>query len=225
MTKSKVRFWTGVFGIAGFIIFLAALPLYFLGPPAVLPQNAAFTSYVTSTNTYTITRAAIADPLLLCCFLIFLAGLRYLVREANPDYEWVSTVIISAGLLYIALQLVGDALQAAAALDTVVGANPSVVRALFEASAPLYSAVGLIPEAFLLAFAGYATVATRLLPRWTGWFAYVGAIIALVAAPTIYLGFSGLVYQGVGVITAFAQFWSPLWVLMASVIMLRKKDS
>lgn len=224
MNELKVRLWTGVFGIAGFIIFLAALPLYFLGPAAVLPQDAAFTGYVTSTNIYTVTRATIADPLLLCCFLIFLAGLRYLVREANADYEWVSTVVFGAGMLYIALQLVGDALQAAGALDTLVGANPSIVRALFEASAPLYSAVGLIPEAFFLFFAGYATVATRLVPRWIGWFAYVGAAIALVAAPTIYLGFGGLVYQGFGVITAFAQFWSPLWALLASVILVRKKD-
>jgi len=223
MTGPNVRFWTGVFGIAGFIIFLAALPLYFLGPAAVLPKDANFTSYVTSTNTYTVTRAAIADPLLLCCFLIFLAGLRHLVREANPDYEWVSTAIFGAGLLYIALQLAGDALQAAGALDTLVGPNQSVVRALFEASAPFYSAVGLIPEAFFLAFAGYATVATRVLPKGTGWFAYAGAVIALAATPTIYLGFSGLIYQGAGVITAFAQFWSPLWTLIASLVIIRKK--
>jgi len=225
MTESKVRLWTGAFGIAGFIVFLAALPLYFLGPAAVGPQDAAFASYVTNTSTYTVARATIADPLLLCCFLVFLAGLRHLIREANTDYEWVSTAVFGAGLLYIALLLVGDALQAAGALDTMVGANSSVVRALFEASAPFYSAVGLIPEAFFLAFAGYATVAARLLPRGTGWFAYAGAVIALAAAPTIFSGFSGLIYQGAGVIIAFAQFWSPLWALIASIALVRKKDS
>ena len=53
-------------------------------------------------------------------FLVFLAGFRHITRQARPDHEWVSSLVFGAGLLVIALELVGDGLQAAAALDTVL---------------------------------------------------------------------------------------------------------
>src|SRR5271157_1746591 len=226
MTDQRVRRWTATFGIAGFVVFLAAMPLYFLGPPAVMPQDAGFTDYVTKTSGYIVARAGLADPLLISCFLVFLAGYRHLVRQARSDYEWVSTLVFGAGLLYIALQLVGDALQAAGALAATSRADPSTVRALFEGSAPLYSAVGLIPEAFFMAFAGYATVATGVLPKWTGWVAYVGAVIVFADAPAIYMGFNGLIYSGAaGLVAAVAEFWAPLWALLASISLIRKPRS
>jgi hypothetical protein len=224
-SAQKVRRWTGVFGIAGIVVFLAAMPLYFLGPSAVLPQASGFTDFVTKTNVFIVTRTTLADPLIFCCFLVFMAGFRQLIREANSDYEWVSTFVFGAGLLFIATQLVADALQGAGALDTFVGANPLAVRALFEGSAPLFSACGLIPEAFFLAFAGYATFATRLLPKWAGWVAIVGAVIVFADAPTIYLGFSGLIYSGVaGFFAAIAEFWAPIWILIASILLMQKRE-
>lgn len=225
MSEGKVRRWTAAFGIAGFIVFLAAMPLYFLGPPAIMPQDAGFIDYVTKTSSYIVARAGLADPLLISCFLVFLAGYRYLIKQARSDYEWVSTLVFGAGLLYVALQLVGDALQAAGALAATTGADPSVVRALFEGSAPLYSAVGLIPEAFMLAFVGYTTIATGIVPRWTGWVAYVGAVIVLADAPAIYMGFNGLIYSGaIGLVAAGAEFWAPLWALLASISLIRRRE-
>jgi hypothetical protein len=35
MNDSKVRSFAGAFGLASFIVFLAALPLYFVGPQPV----------------------------------------------------------------------------------------------------------------------------------------------------------------------------------------------
>jgi hypothetical protein len=222
MTELKVRRWAGLFGITAFIVFLAALPLYFSGPPVVLPQDAAFAGFVTQTNMFIITRATIADPIIFSCFFVFLAGLGHLIKEARSDYEWISTLIFGTGLLYITLQLVGDALQGAGALDTVAGADQTAVRALFEGSVPLYSSVGLIPEAFFLAFAGYAILATRVLPKWTGWMAYVGAVITFADAPTIYFGFGGLTFGVLALIAAIAEFWLPVWFLPASIMLLRK---
>jgi hypothetical protein len=74
MSDQKMRRWTGAFGIAGFVVFVAATPLYFLSPPQVLPQDAGFTNYVTQTSTQVVTRATLADPLIISCFLVFIAG-------------------------------------------------------------------------------------------------------------------------------------------------------
>ena len=124
MSDQKVRRWTAAFGLAAFVIFLAALPLYFIGPPSVLPQDPGFASYVAKSSSLILTRATLADPLLISCLLVFLARFRYLIRQARPDFEWISTFIFGAGLLYITLQLVADAFQGAGALDAAAGADP-----------------------------------------------------------------------------------------------------
>ena len=190
MNDLKVRRWAGAFGVAGFVLFLVALPLYFIGPQPVarLEDTVQFSDSVTRASTLILTRATLADPLIMACLLVFLAGFSHLIRQARPDYEWVGTLVFGAGLVVITLELAGDALQGGAALDTSVKADPTVVRGLLEGSFVFYGAIGLIMSALLLASAGYATLATGVLPRWTGWVAYAAAIVNLMAAPSIYWG-------------------------------------
>ena len=112
-------------------MFLIALPLYYLaGPEPRIEDTAATSAFVTRASTFILARATLADPLIMIGFLVFLAGFRHTIRLARPDHEWVSTLVFGAGLVVITLELVGDALQAAAALDTVVKAEPAVVRGL-----------------------------------------------------------------------------------------------
>ena len=223
MNDLKVRRWAGVFGVAGFSIFLLALPLYFLGPQpmARLEDSIQFTDSVSKVSTFILTRATLADPLIMACLLVFLAGFRRLIRQARPDDEWISMLVFGVGLVVITLELAGDALQGGAALDTSVKADSSVVRGLMEGSFAFYGAIGLIMSALLLASAGYATLATGVLPRWTGWMAYVGATINLAAAPSIFGGtdYTGF-YTASGYVTFIAQGAMVLWFLIASVSML-----
>ena len=64
MNDQKIRHWAGGFGIAGFVVFLAALPLYFVGvgPGAPLENAAQFTDLIARTNTFILIRTALADP-------------------------------------------------------------------------------------------------------------------------------------------------------------------
>ena len=127
----SVRRWAGGFGVAGFVVFLAALPLYFVGvgPAAQLQDTAQYSDLVTRTNTFILIRTALADPLIMVGLLVFLAGFRHIVRETRQDFEWIAALVFGVGMVVIALALVGDGLQAGAALDTWVKADPTVVRA------------------------------------------------------------------------------------------------
>ena len=69
-------------------------------------------------------------------------------------------LVFGAGPVVITPELIGDALQAAAALDTVVKAEPAVVGGLIEASVPFFGAVELLISALFLSSAAYATLAT-----------------------------------------------------------------
>ncbi len=180
MSDLTVRRWAGAFGVAGFGVFFVALPLYFIGMTnAPLEDAERFSDYVTSVNTSILIRTSLADPLIFVGLLVFLAGFRHLIRQARQEYEWLATLVFAVGVVVITLELVGDGLEAGAALDTVAKADPTVVRGLMEASFPMYGAIGLIMSALLLASAGYATLATDVLPRWSGWFAYGAAIANL----------------------------------------------
>jgi len=227
MNDLKVRRWTGAFGVAGFVVFLVALPLYFLGPQpmARLEDTVQFSDSVSRASTFILTRATLADPLIMTCLLVFLAGFRRLIRQARPDYEWASMLVFGAGLVVLTLELAGDALQGGAALDTSVKADPTVVRGLWEGSFVFYGAIGLIMSALLLASAGYAILGTSVLPRWTGWVAYASAVVNLVAAPSIFGGtdYTGF-YTASGYVTFIGQGAMVIWFLIASVSMLVVKQ-
>jgi hypothetical protein len=208
---------TGTAGVAGFVIFLAALPLYFAGPQPMgrLEKALQFAASVREARNLILARATVADPLIMACLLAFLAGFVNLIRKARPDLAWVSDLVWGAGVVVIALELAGDA------LDTSVKANPTVVRGLWEGSIVFYGVIGLILSALLLAAAAYATLATGLLPRWVGRLALVCAAVNLAAAPSIFGGTNVTsFYSANGYVTFLAQGALLLWFFIASVALI-----
>ncbi|MGZ6314805.1 MAG: hypothetical protein ACXWNI_04165 [Candidatus Limnocylindrales bacterium] len=180
-SRPNVARWAGAFGLAAVVVFLLATPLYFIGPaqPAGATDGGTLADFLTKTSAQVLTRTTIADPIIIGCFLVFLAGLRHLIRQARPDYEWLATIVFALGVALSTLQLVADGLQGGAALDASTRAEPMVVRGLFEASYVFYGSIGLIIAAIPLASAGSAILATAALPRWIGWLALGGAVVAL----------------------------------------------
>ena len=79
-------------------------------------------------------------------------------------------------IVYAILLLAGSLIGLASFANA---AEPAVVRGLVEASFPFFGAVGLLMSALFLSSAGYATLATGALPRWTGWVAYGAAVANL----------------------------------------------
>ncbi len=81
--------------------------------------------------------------------------------------------------------------------------------------------MGLIIMAMFMASAGYAILATRVLPRWLGWVACVSAIGNLVAVPAIYAGAnaSGF-YTADGLVSLLSELPFLIWALATSISML-----
>jgi hypothetical protein len=226
MSDRNVLRWTGAFGIAAFFLILAAQPLWLVsGTAPRLDDTTVFTSFVTKNHAIILSRS-LADALIIVCFLVFLAGFCHLIRLARAQFEWAASLIFASGLVWAILVLLGDTLCAAAALDTSGKADPAAVRALWEASIPAFGAVGLILGALFLASAGFAILATRALPRWTGWLAFVGALANLVAAPSIYAGsnVSGF-YTADGLITLIGLLPLLIWLFIVGIFMVAKRKA
>jgi hypothetical protein len=92
--------------------------------------------------------------------------------------------------VWIGVTLVANGLEGAATLDTLGGnADPSAVRALIEGTLLIYNgSIAFAITGLFLGAAGYATFATGVLPRWTGWVAYVGTALSATSVPAMYGG-------------------------------------
>jgi uncharacterized protein DUF4386 len=222
MSDPELRRWTGAFGAASGALLLVLLVLYFfVGTSPRAEDVAKFTAYVSMHNSLLLT-ITLLYTLSGACFLVFLAGFRHLIRESKPDFGSVSVLVFAAGVVNTTVGLVGLNFIAGAALDTVNHKpDPSVVSALGEASTPAVGAVGLIMLALFLASAGYATMGTGVLPRWTGWVAYAAATISLVSVPSIYAG-SGPTdfYTADGYVVELGVLFYLIWLLIAGISLL-----
>lgn len=188
MSDLNLRRWTGAFGLASATLIVTVLVIYIaIGTPPRLEDTAKFSDYVTKNHNPLLT-IALLDTLNVACFLIFLTGLRHLIRQARADYEWASMLVFGVGLVLGTLTLVFDALIGGSALDTVGKADPAAVRGLTEGGALLAGSLGSIIAALFLASAGYAILATGVLPELAGWAGFAAAFLNLVTVPAIYGG-------------------------------------
>jgi hypothetical protein len=124
-----------------------------------------------------------------------------------------------------------EALAGGTALDTFNKPDPTVVRALTEASLAITDFMFILTALFLAAVS-YAILATRALPRWTGWVGLGVAVLSLVAVPAIFGGndfmeavvagvtASGGVYVYVNDVRGLAYIG---WLLIVGISMMRVK--
>jgi hypothetical protein len=227
MSDLSVQRLTGAFGVASGILILVGFAIEVPTLPLPRPEDAAnFTQYMIRNNGLVLT-ISLVYTLSAACFVVFLAGLRHLIRRAKPDYEWVSALVFGAGLVYTVLLLVGFTFDMGAGLDTVNSkADPTVVRALFEGGLPAFGAIGPVMVALFLASVGYATLGAGALPRWTGWVAYVAAILNLAGAPSIYAGIGpGSFYAADGYFLGLGFLLYTAWLVIAGIAMVVKREA
>jgi hypothetical protein len=114
--------------------------------------------------------------------MIFAVGLRELVRRASPAHEWLGTPSFGAMAVWVGVTLVANGLEGAA-LDAR-GGHGDLARALTMGYLLIYSSsIAFAMTAFYMGTAAYATLATGILPRWTGLPAWVSVVLCVLAIP------------------------------------------
>jgi len=219
--------WTGVFGLAVVALSWAQFPLYSMGgtPPAY--NGAAYAQHLYNSQTAVFTRILL-DLGLYVAFMIFAARLAYLVREARRESSWLGTLLFGAAAVWIGVTLVANGLEGGAALDTLKGnADASAVRALIDGTLPIYNGpIAFVITALFVGAAGYATFSTGILPRWTGWIAYLAAALCVISVPAIYAGpldYGGFYNAGGWGPAIIANFPPLIWFLVVGIVMVRRK--
>lgn len=159
-----------------------------MGERPELDDSTALVEYIRSTTTQTFV-VILADTFVMAFLIVFLACFQHLVIASRPELGWVAQVTFGAGLVFIAVTLVGDSLDGGAALDVIgLRPDPSVIRALIIGPSIMFGSTGAVLLALVCATAAYLTFATGALRRWTGVLAATTAVSNLALAV---LGFGG----------------------------------
>jgi len=225
--RLEVRTLTGFAAVAVAILTLAE---FFIkvstGTRPSLGNAAALVSYITD-NASSILVVIVVDTLLMACLIIFFAGFRQLIISAKRDLAWITDLAFGAGLVFVAVTLVGDAMDAGAALDTVnsYAANSVVLRALTEGHMLMFGSISCVLTALVTATFAYTTFASGAVPKWSGWVGYGVAILNLLAVPTVFGGTEATAFGSAGGfgVTLLATFPFLAWVVAVGIVTLMNR--
>lgn len=222
-----VRLWTGIAAIAVAILTATefSVQVFVVGARPSLDDEVALVDFMTRTSGGTLLTILI-DTMLMAALIVFLAGFRQLITHSEVALQWVADLAYGAGLVFVAVTLVGDAMEAGTALDvTGMAGDYSVLRALTVGHTILFGSIGCVLTALVAAASAYVTLGSDALPRWTGWLAYGVAILNLAAVPTMFGGTdpaSFLAAGGAGT-ALFATFPWLVWVTAIGIVTVRDR--
>jgi hypothetical protein len=230
MTDMALRRLTGASALLSVAFWLAIFPLYMQGDPAVSLYDGTSIAHDLFRIRNVVFTRVLLGLLLYVTLMVFAAGLRELVRRSSPTYEWLGTLSLAAMGVWTGVTLVANGLEAGAALDAQGGhGDPSVARALTMGYLLIYNgSIAFVVTALYMGAAASATLATGILPRWTGWLAWASVVLCVLAIPAVYFGPAdpaGFYNAGGWGAALIANFPPLLWFLAAGTMLVRKGPS
>lgn len=154
---------------------------------------------------------AVVSTWALVLFLPFLVYLCGLLRAADTDSSWLSTVALVGGVSGVLLKLISHAPELAIHQDHLVKGT-ALYKAL-DHTAGAATIVSLYPLAICVAAVGLVVLRARILPRWIGVFAAVTAVALAINGGFVFASF----------VPALLVFL--LWTLVTGVVLLRRSWS
>jgi hypothetical protein len=151
-------------------------------------------------------------------FLWFLGSLRGALQAAEGGAGKLSAVVFGSGLITVASFIVTLTFVAGAAFRPEQ-TSPELTRTLDDLSFLAFGPGACAVVAFFAAAAA-VTLQTGALPAWLGWLAVVSAVSNALTVGGVFTD-SGP-FSGDGIFSYVGFFGLLIWVLMASIILLRR---
>lgn len=222
----NVGAWTGVaaIAVAVFTVLEFTIRQIFVGARPPLDDASALIDFAQRTAAGTL-GVILIDTFLMASLIVFLAAFRQLITQVRPDLDWVSALAYGAGIVWVAITLVGDGLEGGAALDAgALHPDAHLIRTLTLGHSLLFGAIGCVLTALVAAASGYVTIVSGALPRWTGRLAIVVAGANLVAVATVFGGTDDSFHAVGGWGTALlATFPWLVWVVCVGIVVIRAR--
>jgi magnesium-transporting ATPase (P-type) len=197
---------TGVAGLAAVVLIFVVLVGTREEPPFTATADEFLTHY-RAPNTVASDFRSFAFTVALVTFLWFVVALSILLRRAEGEAPWRSTIAMASGVLFVALVLSGSEIAAAFRADDL---DPQLARYAFDESQAAFANARVALGSFALC-CGWVIASTRFLPRWVGW---------LAIASGVGLALGRISWTNYMWLLPYLMFW--LWVLTVAVLLLRR---
>ena len=228
MTDQRIYLITGISALACIATFFIEFPFYLVRSP--FPGLAASSKFpdFAARNATNIMSCIFLDLIILTLIMVFFAGVRHLIRQANPQHEWLASLFYGVGLVYVTLTFVADSFQASIVIDAFdPPADGVIMRAMTESTLLLYGSIALWLMAVFMAILSYVTLLSGVLPKWSAWVGYACALVCLAFVPTMFVhhvDMFGLYNPACLAAQAFANgFPLAVWMIVIGILMLRNR--
>jgi hypothetical protein len=166
--------------IAGLVLFLIA------GNPPDFGDAKKYAGWINA-NSGLFMGDAFLTVVAASVLLVLFTVIRSVIRGAGEDWEWAAALFFGAGLVTVAITIVGAAGEATAAFVSGSGTDPMMVRATW-AGAWMALTLLYLPAAIVFGITAYVVLRAAILPRWVGWVSAVAAVLDVLAALTVFGG-------------------------------------
>ena len=168
---------TGATGLLAILLIFGSVSIIGDGEPPPLATLEQAARYFHHADGAWLQPAAALFAVSLLVFLWFAVGLSQILRRAEPDPPWRSTVALMSGVLFVAFGLIDTSVGAAAHRGTVI--DPALAAYAWDVNMFDFANAWLALGSFALA-AGLAARAARSSPRWP---ALLGIVSGVLLAP------------------------------------------
>jgi hypothetical protein len=201
---------TGAAGLAGIVlIFVPIIAMSSLGEPAFVATREETAAFFRNTAESSWADAAGTVALLgLVALTSFMVGLFLLLRRAEGEPPWRSTVALVFGALFAAYLFTDASWEAAG--NRGADLDPGLAHFAFDMGNIGFANAWVSMGSFA-AFTGWVVLKTGVFRRWLGW---------LMVASGVGLALSRFVWTTEAWLVPYALFW--IWVVVICVRLLRK---
>jgi magnesium-transporting ATPase (P-type) len=197
----------GIAGLAAVVLIFVAVLVGTRQEPTFNAAATEVLSYYQSPNTPGADFRSFVLTVGLITFVWFVVALTTLLRRAEGEPPWRSTIAMVSGVLLVAPVLSGSEVAAAFRADDL---DPQIARYAFDEAQAAFANARVALGSFAVC-CGWVIVSTRFLPRWLGWLA-IASGVGLVLSRISWTSYIFLLPYGL--------FW--LWVLVVAVLLIRR---
>ncbi|HJY45914.1 MAG TPA: hypothetical protein VJ301_14940 [Propionibacteriaceae bacterium] len=165
---------TAVTGLSSIVLLFATIiPLAALGEPAFTASNDEARAYLVNVSVGWPQTVIALSSVAAIGILWFVVGLTLVLRRAEGDPPWRSTIALVSGVLLTAYTAMDASLDAAASRGADL--DPAVAGYAFAVGSVGFANAWLALASFAVC-AGWVVVATGIFGRWLGWWAIISGL-------------------------------------------------
>jgi hypothetical protein len=199
---------TAITGLISFVLLFATIiALAALGEPSFTASNDEARAYFANVSVGWPQTATALSSVAAIGILWFVVGLTLLLRRAEGDPPWRSTIALVSGVLLTAYAALDASLEAASFRGADL--DPAVAGYAFAVGSAGFANAWLALASFAVC-AGWVVVATGIFGRWLGWWAIISGIG---------LALSRFFWTSEIWLLPYGLFW--VWVIVVCVRLLR----